>query len=160
MTDILNTVDKSIQNNKPVYIHCWGGVGRTGITVGCYFIRRGFSADDALLRVANLFSTRPPSYFQVTSPETPEQFDFVRNWWDEIPSAKHPANQNTAKDELDTRVTSSKPYGLATFAIISLTRRAWIVLTVCLKWAAAQALFCANSSRPPRFMVWTLNLLR
>jgi protein-tyrosine phosphatase len=90
MTDILDSVDNSIQNNKPVYIHCWGGVGRTGMAVACYFIRRGFSADDALLRVANLFSTRPPSYFQVTSPETPEQFEFVRNWWEEKPTPRKP----------------------------------------------------------------------
>lgn len=76
---ILNTIDASIQNNKPVYIHCWGGVGRTGITVGCYLIRHGFSAEQALLRVATLYKTRPQNYF-VTSPETPQQFEFVRNW--------------------------------------------------------------------------------
>jgi hypothetical protein len=93
MTRILNTIDESIQNGKPVYVHCWGGVGRTGITVGCYLIRHGLTAEEALLRVASLYATRPQNHFLTTSPETPAQFDFVRNWH-EIPSAKHRSKQN------------------------------------------------------------------
>lgn len=90
MTDILNVIDASLEDGNPVYVHCWGGVGRTGITVACYFIRRGFSAHDALSRVASLYQTRPQTYFFLTSPETPEQFEFVRNWWEETPSSRKP----------------------------------------------------------------------
>jgi protein-tyrosine phosphatase len=90
MTDILDVIDDSINNGSPVYIHCWGGVGRTGIAVACYFIRHGLSADDALLRVASLYQTRPQNYFLATSPETPEQFAFVRNWWEEKPANRKP----------------------------------------------------------------------
>ncbi|WKZ35810.1 MAG: protein-tyrosine phosphatase family protein [Anaerolineales bacterium] len=86
MTDILNLIDDAIHYDSPVYVHCWGGIGRTGITVACYLIRHGHQADEALSRVAELFSTRPPGYFHMTSPETPAQFDFVRNWWEEPPS--------------------------------------------------------------------------
>jgi hypothetical protein len=90
MTDILNAIDDSIHNGSPVYVHCWGGIGRTGITVACYLIRRGLKADEALSRVAELFNTRPPGYFQITSPETPQQFDFVRNWWEQPSSPRTP----------------------------------------------------------------------
>jgi protein-tyrosine phosphatase len=90
MSEILDAVDDSIENGKPVYIHCWGGVGRTGIAVACHFIRRGLSAEDALVRVGNLYKTRPQSHFFATSPETPEQFEFVRNWWEEKPRSRRP----------------------------------------------------------------------
>ncbi len=90
MTDILDAVDESINNNNPVYIHCWGGVGRTGMAVACYFIRRGLDPEEALLRVANLYKTRPQTYFLTTSPETHEQFEFVRNWWENPPRHSRP----------------------------------------------------------------------
>jgi len=87
MITILNTIDESIRNEKCVYVHCWGGVGRTGITVGCYLIRHGLTPQQALTRVDSLFKTRPPSY-HITSPETIEQFEFVRGWR-EIPTLQY-----------------------------------------------------------------------
>jgi len=34
--DILDAIDFHISQRRLVYIHCWGGVGRTGIIVGCW----------------------------------------------------------------------------------------------------------------------------
>ena len=79
MKDILDLIDASIADGNGVYVHCWGGVGRTGTVVGCYLIRRGYSVEDALKRVDTLFKTRPQTYFP-TSPETREQVEFIRNW--------------------------------------------------------------------------------
>ncbi|NOH04177.1 MAG: hypothetical protein HND47_20490 [Chloroflexi bacterium] len=92
MTEILDAIDESIQNGSPAYVHCWGGVGRTGMVVGCYLVRKGFEPEEALRRVADLYQTRVKiqAYFLPTSPETPEQFDFVRNWWEDAPSGRRP----------------------------------------------------------------------
>ncbi len=29
--------------NGAVYVHCWGGVGRTGTVVGCWLLRHGYA---------------------------------------------------------------------------------------------------------------------
>lgn len=91
MKNILDMIDSEIQNGNPVYVHCWGGVGRTGITAACYLIRHGLSHEQALQKVQTLFKTRPQNYYP-TSPETSSQFEFVRNWR-EIPHASHKSGQ-------------------------------------------------------------------
>lgn len=40
---ILDKIDQSIDEGKPVYLHCWGGKGRTGTVVGCYLVRHGIA---------------------------------------------------------------------------------------------------------------------
>lgn len=59
-----------------VYLHCWGGVGRTGTVVGCYLIDGGLSDAGALerlrvLRAGTRTSSRP-------APETSAQLDLLR----------------------------------------------------------------------------------
>lgn len=83
---ILDTVDSAIQSGSPVYIHCWGGVGRTGTVVGCYFVRHGMSSKAALERVNTLYQTRPRDFLLHTSPETDEQVEFIRNWREAVSS--------------------------------------------------------------------------
>ncbi len=34
MMEILNTIMAGIESRKPVYVHCWGGIGRTGTVMG------------------------------------------------------------------------------------------------------------------------------
>ena len=92
MTLILDTIDSAVQSGSPVYVHCWGGVGRTGTVVGCYLVRHGMSPKKALERVNALYMTRPHDYFLVRSPETEEQADFVRNWR-AAPSSGHKSKQ-------------------------------------------------------------------
>lgn len=92
MIAILNTIDEALNKSKGVYVHCWGGVGRTGITIGCYLIRHGLTPQQALSRVDILFKTRPQNYF-TSSPETIEQIEFVRNWR-ETQISPHKTRQN------------------------------------------------------------------
>jgi hypothetical protein len=83
MTAILNTIDKTINDGSCVYVHCWGGVGRTGMVVGCYLVRHGNTNEQALAQVNKLYNTRPKNPYLLRSPETEEQIEFVLNWWDE-----------------------------------------------------------------------------
>ena len=40
MIHILDTLDPALYEGHTVYLHCWGGIGRTGTVVGCYLVRR------------------------------------------------------------------------------------------------------------------------
>ena len=65
------------------YIHGRGGVGRTGIIVGCLkareLQRRGSNECDALTVLRNFFRYMPKSAYRKT-PDTPEQEEFVRTF--------------------------------------------------------------------------------
>lgn len=77
--EILDTIDRVRADGGAVYLHCWGGVGRTGTIVGCWLVRHGMTGDEALARVAELWATRPDSDWS-PSPQTEEQCRYVREW--------------------------------------------------------------------------------
>ena len=83
MKDILDTIDGAVQNNQKVYVHCKGGIGRTGTTVGCYLVRHGYDGEEALENVNRLFQFSKRSMESSFSPETREQMNFVRDWNEE-----------------------------------------------------------------------------
>ena len=83
MTKILNTIDKAINNGNCVYVHCWGGIGRTGTVVGCYLVRHGMPNEQAIKTVDQLYKTHPINIYHPQSPETDEQIEFIRNWWED-----------------------------------------------------------------------------
>lgn len=83
MTSILNTIDETINHGGCIYIHCWGGVGRTGTVVGCYLVRHGSTNEQALEMVNKLYKTRPDNPYLSRSPETEGQIQFILNWWEE-----------------------------------------------------------------------------
>ena len=79
MRAILDEIDQAIAQNQPVYVHCWGGKGRTGTVVGCYLARHGLASDwDALRRIKSLRRGVPD--WRSESPQSPEQFEMVRSW--------------------------------------------------------------------------------
>jgi hypothetical protein len=80
MNVILDTIDASLQAGQKIYLHCWGGIGRTGTTVGCYLVRQGMSGVAALTQLAVWWKSVPKSRYHLHSPETVEQMNFVRNW--------------------------------------------------------------------------------
>jgi len=81
MMSILDMIDTALQNGRKIYLHCWGGIGRTGTTVGCYLVRhRGMSGEEALRQLAAWWRTVPKSQIHQRSPETYEQAQFIRNW--------------------------------------------------------------------------------
>ncbi len=79
MTRILAHISAEISAGRPVYVHCKGGVGRTGTVVGCWMVQdEGRRPDAALARIAELRAGLPGA-----SPETNEQCAFVLNWTSE-----------------------------------------------------------------------------
>jgi predicted protein tyrosine phosphatase len=80
MKSILDKIDAELQAGRKIYLHCWGGIGRTGTTVGCYLVRRGKTGDEALRQLAEWWQTVPKSRIHQRSPETREQAEFIRNW--------------------------------------------------------------------------------
>ncbi len=84
MTRVLDTIDERLAQGHRVYVHCWGGVGRTGMTVGCWLVRNGRTGDEALNEVKSLFATMSPAkvaYFGPDgSPQTDGQRAVVRAW--------------------------------------------------------------------------------
>lgn len=83
MTAILDTIDDALNNGHNIYIHCWGGVGRTGMVVGCYLVRHGNTNEEAIAQVNKLYKTRPQNPYYPHSPESYEQIEFVLNWREE-----------------------------------------------------------------------------
>ncbi len=69
-----------------VYIHCWGGVGRTGTIVGCYLADGNF--ERAMNDLRYCFSRMPKSSHRVT-PETKEQEDFIKKYIESMEEREH-----------------------------------------------------------------------
>lgn len=79
MKFILDDIDGALGDGRPVYVHCWGGKGRTGTTVGCYLIRHGLAAPDDVLDTIKALRRNDPRSHE-PSPETRQQCDFVCRW--------------------------------------------------------------------------------
>ena len=86
MTAILDTIDGALSRGRNVYLHCWGGIGRTGITVGCYLVRHGLTGEHALAELAEWWESVPKSSHFPRSPETDRQVEFILNWWENLPT--------------------------------------------------------------------------
>lgn len=79
MASILDNIDQAIAQGKPVYVHCWGGKGRTGTVVGCWLARQGRATGDEALALVSELRKNDPTRFQ-PSPETEKQRQMVRAW--------------------------------------------------------------------------------
>jgi len=79
MARILDHIDRAIQDGKPVYVHCWGGRGRTGTVVGCYLARHGYASGANVLEMINDLR-KDAADSHLASPETNQQRAMVMGW--------------------------------------------------------------------------------
>jgi len=82
MKAILDEIDSATSDGHVVYFHCWGGHGRTGTVAGCYLVRHGMPATDALRKIMRLREGAPNGHY--VSPDPGPQTEMVLNWhrWD------------------------------------------------------------------------------
>ncbi|HEX6091635.1 MAG TPA: hypothetical protein VFZ13_15870 [Gemmatimonadales bacterium] len=85
MARILDHLDAELAAGRNVYLHCWGGIGRTGTAVGCHLVRTGRSGTDALATIAELWQTVSEAKRRdfPESPQTRAQRAFVEGWVEE-----------------------------------------------------------------------------
>ena len=78
---ILDAIDAEIEAGKTVYVHCYGGIGRTGTIIGCWLARHPEigAPGSAVERLRKLWAQCSKSAY-THSPETSAQADYVRSW--------------------------------------------------------------------------------
>jgi atypical dual specificity phosphatase len=65
----VSAIDKALDHNLPVAVHCGAGMGRTGVVLAAWFVAKGASATSAIARIRKL---RPGSI------ETKEQEEAIQ----------------------------------------------------------------------------------
>lgn len=80
MRAILDEIDAALAADRKIYLHCWGGIGRTGTVVGCYLTRHGRTGQEALKQMAEWWKGVPKSRIWLHTPETERQMEFILNW--------------------------------------------------------------------------------
>ncbi len=80
MRQILDHLQQQLDAGHKVYVHCWGGIGRTGTVVGCHLIEQGMTPDQALAHIAERWQTMEKIRRFPRSPQTDAQVKFVQGW--------------------------------------------------------------------------------
>ncbi len=80
---IVEELEGAVERGEPAYVHCWGGIGRTGTAVAAFLSRRHeVTGDEALALLAELWENVPKSADYPESPQTEEQRRAVRRFAD------------------------------------------------------------------------------
>jgi ADP-ribosyl-[dinitrogen reductase] hydrolase len=80
MAKIIAAIDRAMAEDGITYVHCWGGVGRTGLAVACWLQEHGQTPDEALASLADKWRSCAKSQRMPSSPETAEQVQWVKEW--------------------------------------------------------------------------------
>ncbi len=78
MDEIQATLRESLARDAPVYVHCWGGRGRTGQVVGVHLIEQALASVENF--VDYIAALRAEDAGGGPSPETSKQIDFVKHY--------------------------------------------------------------------------------
>lgn len=79
MVAILDSIDSNVEKGKAVYVHCWGGRGRTGTVIACHLIRHGLcAAFEAVDKIKEL--RKYTEDHDKPSPESRRQYEMVLSW--------------------------------------------------------------------------------
>ena len=79
MAAILEKIRQARSAGRCVYVHCWGGHGRTATVVGCWLREQGLTGEEALERIADL-RRHDPYLAGQRSPQTHAQRKMILEW--------------------------------------------------------------------------------
>jgi hypothetical protein len=79
MRGILDVIDERISAGDMVYVHCWGGRGRTGTAAGCWLARHRVATGDEILLTLQTLRRRDGAQERPTHTER-SQRDLVVGW--------------------------------------------------------------------------------
>jgi len=91
MAAILAKIRSAHAAGQCVYVHCWGGHGRTGTVVGCWLREQGLTGQQALERIVQL-RRHDPYLESMFSPQTTAQRRMILAWQ---PSSERFRNPNS-----------------------------------------------------------------
>ena len=81
MIATLDVIDHHLRDGCNVYVHCWGGSGRTGTVVGCWLRRHGYArSGDVLDLLRRLRSEGDRKGGHKPTPQTDAQRQMVLEW--------------------------------------------------------------------------------
>jgi protein-tyrosine phosphatase len=81
MRGILDRLRAEIDAGRTCYVHCWGGIGRTGTVIACWLKESGLDAAAALDEVQRRYASGMEKVVRhPRSPQTPEQVRYVKEW--------------------------------------------------------------------------------
>lgn len=83
MRSVVDLIRSELEAGRPCYVHCWGGIGRTGTAVGCWLRETGMDAAAALAKVQQLYETHMDEAKRARyprSPQQPVQLKYVEEW--------------------------------------------------------------------------------
>ncbi len=80
LQQLLDTIKEALCARDIVYIHCLGGIGRTGLVVGCYLAEKHGGGRRGLAKLHALWTECEKSAYRPITPETDEQRKWILAW--------------------------------------------------------------------------------
>ena len=77
---ILDDLDDLLERGRKVYVHCWGGSGRTGTVIGCWIRRHDLVGADEILYCLQRLREGDSVKGGLAIPQNPPQVTLVESW--------------------------------------------------------------------------------
>jgi len=80
VVETLDAIDDLLDRGHTVYVHCWGGIGRTGVMVGAWLLRHRAATNDTVLDVLAWLRAADTAAGHIAAPQSATQRAFLRSW--------------------------------------------------------------------------------
>jgi hypothetical protein len=80
MREIQQALGQALAREDVVYVHCRAGIGRTGMTIGCWLREQGHAPEAAMEALNRLWRQNARAARWPWIPETPEQEAYILDW--------------------------------------------------------------------------------